>query len=430
LHLTRSPTKISSPDFLNRWPVTPTPYSLPTIFEGARIMLADRMTTASIRIEGGLITGLDAARDGAQVIDARGAVLAPALVDIHGDAFERQMMPRPGVNFPLHAALLETDRQLAANGIATAYHALTLSWEPGLRSVGMGRAVVEALATLAPRLTVENRVQLRWETFCFDALPLIRQALAGPLAPSIAFNDHTSIALLHPDTPLQNRPFDFDPAFPVADLSSPAFEARMIERAKRSGLTPPGFVALIRDIWTRRADVPAKIAEVAAMGRAAGVPMLSHDDTQTETRSYFRSIGARLSEFPMNRPTAQAARDAGDWIVFGAPNAARGGSHLGSPGAADMIRAGLCDILASDYFYPAMLTAITRLLADGVAPLSALWQLVSANPATASGLTDRGRIEPGLRADLVLLDWPEGDLPAVRQTWVAGRPAYRATATT
>ncbi len=200
----------------------------------------------------------------------------------------------------------------------------------------------------------------------------------------------------------------------------------MHERAKRSGLTPPGFVDLIRQMWSHRPDVPATIASVATMGRAANVPMLSHDDSQPETRDYFRSIGARISEFPMNRQTAQAARDAGDWIVFGAPNAARGGSHLGSPGAADMIRAGLCDILASDYFYPAMLTAITRLLSDVVAPLPALWNLIAANPAAASGLTDRGRIAPGLRADLVLLDWPDGSLPAVRGTWVAGRPAYRA----
>lgn len=396
------------------------------IFQGCRLILDDRITTASLRIEGGLITGIDCGPDGATVIDAGGLIVAPALVDIHGDAFERQMMPRPGVDFPLHAALLETDRQLAANGIATAYHALTLSWEPGLRSVANGQAVVAGLAALAPRLTVENRVQLRWETFCFEALPLIDAALAGPLAPSIAFNDHTSMAVLHPGTALQDRPFDHDPAFPVVDMASPQFEAKMHERAKRSHMTPPAFVDLIRRMWDRRPQVQAVVAEVAAKGRAAGVPMLSHDDSQPETRAYYRDLGARLSEFPMNRRAAQAARDNGDWIIFGAPNAARGGSHLGSPGAADMIGAGLCDILASDYFYPAMLTAITRLLADGVAPLPALWQLVSGNPARASGLSDRGRLAPGLRADLIVMDWPEGSLPAVRETWVASRPAYRA----
>jgi alpha-D-ribose 1-methylphosphonate 5-triphosphate diphosphatase len=121
-----------------------------------------------------------------------------------------------------------------------------------------------------------------------------------------------------------------------------------------------------------------------------------------------------------------AAREAGDPIVLGAPNAMRGGSHLGSPGAAQMIARGLCDILASDYYYPAMLGAMVRLHADRVAPLAALWKLVSLNPARAMGLTDRGRIAPGQRADLLLLDWAEGQTPAPLRTWVAGRGGYSA----
>lgn len=87
--------------------------------------------------------------------------------------------------------MLETDRQLAANGIATAYHALTLSWEPELRSLATGADVVESFEALAPRLTVESRLQLRWEIFCLEALPLIGRALAGRRTPAIAFNDHT-----------------------------------------------------------------------------------------------------------------------------------------------------------------------------------------------------------------------------------------------
>ncbi|MGL4238570.1 alpha-D-ribose 1-methylphosphonate 5-triphosphate diphosphatase [Tabrizicola sp.] len=398
----------------------------PVIFEGASVILPGKIAQTSVRIADGHITGLDAPRDGARVIDASGLILAPALVDIHGDAFERQIMPRPGVTVPTEAAFLETDRQLAANGIATAYHALTLGWEPGLRSVETGWQVHDTLDRLAKRLTVENRLQLRWETFCIEAIPLIEAALAGPLTPSIAFNDHTSMALLHPETALQDRPFDHDPAFPVTNMDSPAFAAKMGERAKRSHMSTGDFVELIRTVWQRRPQVPAWIDDVAAKGRAVGAPMLSHDDSQEETRTYFRERGARITEFPMNRRTADFARAGGDHIVLGAPNAARGGSHLGSIAAADMIRAGLCDILASDYYYPAMLAAIARLRADDVAPLEALWPLVAAAPAHASGLSDRGTIAVGLRADLVVVDWPEGNLPAIRQTWVAGRCAYSA----
>ena len=398
----------------------------PIVFEGAQVILPGRVARISVRIEGGRISNLDGPRDGARVIDASGMILAPALVDIHGDAFERQIMPRPGVTLPLEAAFLETDRQLAANGIATAYHALTLSWEPGLRSVKTGWQVHDVLTRLAPRLTVENRLQLRWETFCVEAIPLIEAALKGPLTPSVAFNDHTSMALLHPDVALQDRPFDFAPDFPVTDIASPAFAAKMADRAKRSHMSVADFVDLIRVVWDRRPQVPAWIDGVAAKGTAAGAPMLSHDDTQTTIRSHYRDLGARISEFPMNRRTAEFARAGGDAIVLGAPNAARGGSHLGSIGAGDMIRAGLCDILASDYSYPSMLNAVARLRADHVGPLETLWPLISGNPAKASGLPDRGEIATGLRADLVMVDWPEANAPVIRQTWVGGRCAYSA----
>ena len=153
--------------------------------------------------------------------------------------------------------------------------------------------------------------------------------------------------------------------------------------------------------------------------------MLSHDDTRAETRDWFRNIGAGVAEFPMVLEAAQAARDHGDPIIFGAPNAARGGSHIGSLGAGDMVEAGLCDALASDYFYPAMLAAIARLDAEKRADRLRLWSLVSSGPARAMNLGDRGAIAVGQRADLVLIDWPEGHAPAVLGTWVAGRAAYR-----
>jgi alpha-D-ribose 1-methylphosphonate 5-triphosphate diphosphatase len=396
------------------------------LIEGARVIFADRVETASVRLESGHITGIDVARDGATLIPAKGHLLAPAFVDIHGDAFERQLMPRPGVMIPVETALLETDRQLAANGIATAYHALTLSWEPGLRSLETGRQVVRALDSLRPRLTVENRLQLRWETFCQGAEPLIAHALQGPDRPALAFNDHTTSMLLHPDVPVRDRPFDhFDP-YPVTPFDAPRFLKKMADQARRAHVSPEDYVALLTLAWDRRAEVPSDIAHIATLARSHHAPMLSHDDSQVETRDWYRVLGARIAEFPMHERVFHAAREAGDQIVLGAPNAMRGGSHLGSPGAAEMIARGLCDILASDYFYPAMLGAMARLLADRVAPLPALWNLVSLNPARAMGLTDRGRIAPGQRADLLLLDWPEGQPPAPLRTWVAGRGGYSA----
>lgn len=396
------------------------------LIEGACVIFEDRVETASVRLESGRITGIDVARDGATPIRANGRLLAPAFVDIHGDAFERQLMPRPGVMVPTETALLETDRQLAANGIATAYHALTLSWEPGLRSVETGWQVVRALEALRPRLTVENRLQLRWETFCECAEPLIAHSLQGPDRPALAFNDHTTSMLLHPDVPVHDRPFDHYDPYPVTPFEAPRFLKKMADQARRAHVSPEDYVALLTRAWDRRAEVPSDIARIAALARARHAPMLSHDDSQVETRDWYRVLGAKIAEFPMHDRVFLAAREAGDQIVLGAPNAMRGGSHLGSPGAAEMIARGLCDILASDYFYPAMLGAMARLHADRVAPLPALWSLVSLNPARAMGLTDRGTIAPGQRADLLLLDWPDGQPPAPLRTWVAGRGGYSA----
>lgn len=393
---------------------------------GAKVVVADDIIETDVLVEDGRIAAIGNGGKAEHEINAVGKLLGPAMVDIHGDAHERQIMPRPKVFFPLDAAILETDRQLAANGIATAYHALTLSWEPGLRSVERGEEFLDALVALESRLTVENRVQLRWETFAFEAVDIIEKALASPHLPSIAFNDHTSMTMRHPDVPVQERLFEHNPDFQLADPDSPIMSRRLVSDSRRSGLSVDEYGDLIRKIWERRPQVQDTIGKVARMGREKAVPMLSHDDTQDETRDFYRGHGASIAEFPMRIPVARNARAAGDAIVFGAPNVVRGGSHIGSPSAADMVEDGLCDILASDYFYPAMLTAVARLDREKRAPLPALWSLVSAGPAKASGLDDRGEIAVGKRADLILVDWPEDGPPAVKMTMSAGRLAYQA----
>lgn len=393
-------------------------------FTGASVYLPDGITDTTVTIEYGTIVDIGGPVQG-DVIDAHGLILAPALIDVHGDAFERQLMPRPGVFFPIEAAVLDTDRQLATNGIATAYHAITLGWEPGLREVTRGRDLMQTMRNLTPRLLVENRVQLRWETFAFEALETIEWALDGPLLPSVAFNDHTSMTMRAYDVPIQDRAFEFSPDFTVAELDDDRMRKRTSSKAHRSGISEDDYIALLGKVWNRRNDVPGTIEKVAEMARAKGAPMLSHDDTRAETRAWFRDRGAHVAEFPMVMEAAEAARANGDTIIFGAPNAARGGSHIGSLGAGDMVEAGLCDALASDYFYPAMLAAVARLDAERRADRLKLWSLVSSGPARAMNLTNRGEIAVGKRADLVLVDWPDGHPPAICGTWVAGRPAYR-----
>jgi alpha-D-ribose 1-methylphosphonate 5-triphosphate diphosphatase len=83
-------------------------------------------------------------------------------------------------------------------------------------------------------------------------------------------------------------------------------------------------------------------------------------------------------------------------------------------------------VLASDYYYPALLQAVYRLARDGILPLPEAWRLASANPARAAGLhDDRGSIAPGRRADLVVVDDRDPSLPRVLAVVVAGRRVYQ-----
>src|SRR5499427_9090571 len=140
------------------------------------------------------------------------------------------------------------------------------------------------------------------------------------------------------------------------------------------------------------------------IARNAGVQMLSHDDKTPAEREAFRAQGVTIAEFPVNEETAREAAAGGDAIVYGAPNVVRGGSHTGWTKASDMIAKGLCSVLASDYYYPAPLLSAFRLADDKVLPLSKAWDLISAAPARATGLSDRGVLAAGHRADLLLVD--------------------------
>lgn len=337
----------------------------------------------------------------ARRIDARGLILAPGLVDLHGDAFERQIQPRPGVDFPLGLALAETDRQLVANGITTAFHAITLSWEPGLRSRETFRDWLAELEAAHGSLAADHRVHLRLELFAIDAWPEARAAMSAGRVHLLAINDHTE--------EIARR------------CAEPIRAARYTERAKVSVAELSGLAAAM---LSRRAEAETMIAEACGLARALGIPIASHDDASPQAREAWRRHGALICEFPKTRETAAAARAAGAHVVMGCPNIVRGGSHLGWTSAEALVREGLVDVLASDYSYPAMLGAAFALTARGAASLPVAWSTMSANPASAAGLADRGRIAAGLRADLVLLERAGEGAARVVATFVAGRPVF------
>ena len=367
--------------------------------EGGRALLGGEIVETSLQIADGEIraVGSDHGR-GSFGLDARGLKVLPGIVDLHGDAFERQIMPRPGVDFPVDVALIDSDRQAIGNGITTVYHATTWSWEPGLRSADNARQLLEAIETMRPQLAADTRFHLRHEAYNLDAEAEIGRWLSDGRIDLFAFNDHMDST--------------------VASLDKPQKRARMVERC---GLSSEEFDRLVALVVSRGNEVPSSIARLAGVARSANVRMLSHDDASPTMRKAFRAQGVGIAEFPVNEETAREATEAGDFIVFGAPNVVRGGSHTGWTKASDMIAKGLCSILASDYYYPAQILAAFRLAADGVLPLADAWNLISAAPARAAGLSDRGILAEGYRADIILVDDDVLMRPRIVAVIAAGR---------
>jgi len=176
----------------------------------------------------------------------------------------------------------------------------------------------------------------------------------------------------------------------------------------------------------RGTEVSSLIGRLAGHARRQGIPMASHDDRAVHVREFFHGQSCRISEFPLNREVAEHARQQGSAVVCGGPNVLRGGSHVGAPSAAEMAADRLCTIIASDYYYPAPLHAAFRLAALGLLPLHEAWALVSANPAEALMMSDRGVIEAGRRADLLVVDARDLESPRLVATVCAGRIAYLA----
>ncbi len=349
---------------------------------GGSALLETGWAPCPLPISDGIIQSSEAATKASLQIDATGLLALPGIIDIHGDAFERSIMPRPGVSFALATALQDVDNQLVSHGITTAFHGLTCSWEPGLRSLENTNSMLEALDQRKPTFRCDMRVHLRHEVFNLEAEASILDWIATGRIQALAFNDHMRGIV----------------------LSAGVKSKKIKEMAQRAGLSDEDFMALIERVMANESQVSDSLARLAAAARAHGIPLLSHDDRHLKDLAAYSALGCEISEFPMQEEVATAAIAAGGMTVFGAPNVLRGGSHIGCPSAAEMAQKGLCSILASDYYYPAILQAPFMLAERGLCTLAQAWALVSANPAKALGLSDRGSLAPGKRADIVLVE--------------------------
>lgn len=313
-------------------------------------------------------------------IDLTGFQILPGIVDVHGDGFERHVAARRGAMKQVGEGLRAADAELAANGITTGVLAQFISWEGGLRSAAFAERVLEALRDVQTETITDLRGQVRLETHLVEEFADLPQKLDAWGVEYLVFNDH----------------------LPHDKLAAGRKPPRLNGQALRAGRSPELHLKMMQDLHAR--DPWPEIEVLSQALAAMGVRMGSHDDQGADGRDRWRGAGAVVCEFPETLEAAEAARAGGDWIVMGAPNIVRGGSHNGNASAIDLVAMGLCDALASDYHYPSLRRAALFLSDAGVVSFAEAWRLVSEGPALALGLKDRGQIVPGLRADLVVLD--------------------------
>jgi alpha-D-ribose 1-methylphosphonate 5-triphosphate diphosphatase len=359
-------------------------------FKNAEVLGCDCLEPRDLSVSGGELVASQTNR----TVDLSGYWILPAMVDIHGDGFERHLAPRRGALKDLGQGLMSADAELAANGIGTATLAQFYSWEGGMRGPEFAQRFLKAHRGAV--MLTDTMVQLRFETHLLDDYPAFEELVSTFNVPYVVFNDH----LPHDALNKGKRP------------------PRHTGQALKSGRSPEAHLELLKALHARATEVPAALADLSKRLLQSSVRLGSHDDNTPEVRQCFQRMGIAISEFPETLETAKSAKDHGGNVILGAPNVVRGGSHSGKVSAADVIAAGFCDALASDYHYPAIKQAVFRLVDDKVLPLAQAWHLVSKGPADLLGLEDRGSLQDGKRADLIVLD-PE--TRRIEATMVAGR---------
>jgi alpha-D-ribose 1-methylphosphonate 5-triphosphate diphosphatase len=389
-----------------QFPVQPMAAEMPTpedlCLANAQLVLPDQVITGAVTIESGVITKVsEGDRVPTGALDCRGDMVLPGLVELHTDNVERHIEPRPEVDWPHLPALLAHDAELASTGITTVFDAMRV----GSIHSGKGR-YLDYARTLADELLgaraagffkISHFLHLRAE-ICSETL-LEELARFSP-------EDRVGIVSLMDHTPGQRQ---------FRDMT-----ALKTYVAKKRGMSDAEFaehVANLHDLQQRfgAAHETGAVAEAARLGAV----LASHDDTTADHVATSASHGVGFAEFPTTQEAAEACHAHGIAVMMGAPNLIRGGSHSGNVAAEDLARAGLLDIVSSDYVPSALLLSAFR--------LAAIWDdlpraiaTVTRNPARAARLEDRGSLQSGLRGDVLRVALA-GDTPLLRGAWSQGR---------
>jgi alpha-D-ribose 1-methylphosphonate 5-triphosphate diphosphatase len=370
------------------------------MLSNARVVLADRVIECGwVAAENGYIVEIGEGRAPERAEDLGGDLLLPGLVELHTDHLEAHYVPRPKVFWDPVAAVVSYDGQLATCGITTVLDSLRVWREDGAEDVdGQAEVLAGAIADAraADLLRVEHYLHLRCEIPMPTVVTEATALIGRPDVRLLSLMDHT---------PGQRQFRD---------------EGKL--RGKGGGMTDAELdVLFARRIEYQAAYAEANHREIVALAHAHGTPMASHDDTTLAHVDEALRDGVSIAEFPTTVEAAQALHAAGVRVLMGAPNLVRGGSHAGNVATQELARVGALDVLSSDYV-PASLLMAGLALPKAVPKmrLPEAIRTVTKTPAEAVGLTDRGEIAVGKRADLIRVRLAR-DVPMVRSVWREGR---------
>jgi len=332
-----------------------------------------------------------------------GCLLLPGLIDLHCDVLEKKIEPRPNVQFPVGFALNQADKLFAAAGITTVYHSLSFAnHEWGVRNTSFAEQIVMEISGYNRCALVDNKAHCRYEITDPDGLPSILRLIGHQTVQMISFMDHS---------PGQGQ---------FKNLA-----AYIDYHAGEYGVTRKHVETLLERKRKNGPDALQRIQNIARLAYPLRIPLASHDDDTPVKVDLMRDFGVTISEFPVTLAAAQQACRNGMHTVFGAPNIVRGRSQSGSVRALDVLRAGALDCLCSDYYPASLIHSLFIIVEESELTLPQAVRLVTANPAAASGLTDRGKIAEEMRADFTAVGFVK-DLPVVLATIANGRCVYRA----
>jgi alpha-D-ribose 1-methylphosphonate 5-triphosphate diphosphatase len=381
------------------------------VLGGIRAVLPDAVVDdARVVVRDGMIVEVGPAPAGSAAdLDGRGLLCVPGLLDVHSDALERERAPRPGVLLPWDFAVVSLEGKLSAAGITTVFHGAGFQDKLAGAMARSARTALEVCAAVTARSfdsapLVGHRILYRLDARSPEGAQALAEALerhpdtAGSL-PLVSHEDHT---------PGQGQYAD----------------RRYMERyiAAARGLSEEQAVQHVDDMIAERdANLPILERNMAWLGelaRSGRIRLVGHDMDSSLAVEALRARGGSAAEFPTTVDAARTARELGIPIVMGAPNVLRGESHSGNVSAAALVELGLVDALASDYLPSGLLAGAFTLARSGLTTLPTAIGLVTWGAAAAAGLSDRGRLAAGLRADLVLVD-DAGRWPVVRDTYRA-----------